>query len=87
MTIFGAFMLTSYAASSVVTTSSEICEGGHKCTDKCKKDKDGKCLEAKSEANKDGKAGCCKKDKKKACCAKKSDSDSKEKEDTTDKSE
>jgi len=87
MTAFGAFMLTSYAASSVTTTSSEICEGEHKCNDKCKKDKDGKCAEAKAEGKDSAKASCCKKEKKKSCCAKKSESSSKEKEDKTDKAE
>lgn len=88
MTAFGAFMLTSNAATSAVSASTDLYEGGHECNAKCKKDKDGKCLEAKSEANTDGKAkaSCCKKDEK-SCHSKKAKSSSKEKEEKTPKSE
>ena len=83
MTAFGAFMLTSYAASNANTTSTVVCEGEHKCDDKCKKNKDGKCAEAKAESNDKAKASCCKKDKK-SCHGKKSKSATKEKKGNTD---
>ena len=90
MAAFGAFMLTSYAASSTNSASIDLYEGEHECDAKCKKDKKGKCTEAKADAKGEnaekGKASCCKKDKK-SCKSKKSKSTSKEVEETTPKSE
>ena len=83
MTAFGAFMLTSYAASNTNTTSTVLCEGGHECDDKCKKNKKGKCAEATAESNDKAKASCCKKGEK-SCHGKKSKSASKEKKGNTD---
>ena len=70
MTAFGAFILTSYAAANTTTESTVVCEGEHKCDDKCKKDKNGKCAEAKAESGDKAAASCCKKGEK-SCKGKK----------------
>ena len=90
MTAFGAFLLTSNAAPNTNSVSTEFCEGEHECDDKCKKNKKGKCTEAKAqnqgENAEKGKASCCKKSEK-SCKSKKSKSTSKEVEETAPKSE
>ncbi|MEQ8324859.1 MAG: hypothetical protein RIC15_00450 [Vicingaceae bacterium] len=68
MTAMGAFIMTSNANSNAPATADITCDGGHKCDDKCKKDKDGKCSEAKASAENKGdenaKPSCCKKGEK-----------------------
>ena len=65
LALFSVFTAASYAGSSVSATVNTECDGGHKCTDKCKKDENGKCTEAKAECKSDEKkADCCKKDAK-----------------------
>lgn len=85
----GLFTASSYASGIQFTISEITCGGGHECSDKCKKDKDGKCAEA-TEANKgkEGeKAACCSKESKKSCHKKEDSKDkSKDKESTDPKS-
>lgn len=63
------FSITSNASNLISTDIISIVDGGHECSDKCKKDKDGKCSETSSDVKgKDGeKAACCSKADKKSC--------------------
>ena len=85
LTIFSTFTIASYASSIGYTSPNTECDGGHECTDKCKKDKDGKCAEAKSKNQEGEKAGCCKKDDK-SCKNKKEKHSQKNKKVSTDES-
>ena len=87
ITTFGAFMFASNSANDVTNSTTIVCEGEHKCDDKCKKNKDGKCAEATANKGEDkGKASCCAKDSKKSCHGKKGKSKKKETEQTDPKS-
>ena len=60
----GAFVIAANSISTEVVSSEVYCEGDHKCDDKCKKDKDGKCkADSKKSKGKDGKACCAHGDK------------------------
>ena len=82
MTAMGFFIVSANNLQSGVVSSDIVCDGGHECSDKCKKDKDGKCAEAGTADNK-GKEGekpaCCSKESKESCHGKKSDSKGKSK--------
>ena len=87
MTVFGAFIFASNSTSDVSNTNTIVCEGEHKCDDKCKKDKEGKCAEASAEsADGEDKKACCSKKSKKSCHGKKSKSEDKSGEDSDTKS-
>ncbi len=86
VTTFGAFMFASNTADDITNSTAISWEGEHKCDDKCKKDKDGKCAEAKADNKGEEKAGCCSKDSKKSCHAKKNKSKKKATEETEPKS-
>lgn len=69
ITAFGLFAISTNASNVISTEVVSIVDGGHECDNKCKKDKDGKCSEASTDANgKEGeKAACCSKADKKSC--------------------
>ena len=84
ITALGAFTFASINSNDISTSTEIACEGEHKCDDKCKKDDNGKCAEAKGEK---GEAkSCCSKDKKKSCHGKKAKSNDKSSEETDVKS-
>lgn len=77
----GLFSVNASASNYSVATGATIeCDGGHECTDKCKKDENGKCADAKATAN--GEKGetpsCCSKSEK-SCHGKKGKAEGKQK--------
>jgi hypothetical protein len=88
MASFGAFAITSNAFSNSDVTSAICCEGEHKCDDKCKKGKDGKCDVTASNKKGSKHAGhsCSGHSTKKASKAQKADPVKKETKETAPKS-
>ncbi len=72
ITSIGAFAISSQGIQSSPAESAVVCEGEHKCDDKCKKDKKGNCTEVKASAENKGETAkaCCKKGEK-SCKGKK----------------
>lgn len=84
VTTFGAFMFASNSANDISISTNIVCDGEHKCDDKCEKDKDGKCAEASktNSAEKKTKSSCYSKDSKNSCHGKKVKTKSQSKEET-----
>jgi len=76
ITSFSAFTFASYNFAVTSGSTTIVCDGGHECDGKCKKDKNGKCVEAKADAKGDQNTAhaCCAKGKK-SCKGKEKKSD------------